>query len=47
MAQSGGFFLHMAATDTHSPSAGTKLTRAGALLIGAALFALALGLIVA
>ncbi|HEX5375908.1 MAG TPA: hypothetical protein VFW48_07095 [Solirubrobacterales bacterium] len=47
MAQSGGFFLHMAAADTHSPSAGTKLTRAGALLIGAALFALAIGLIVA
>ncbi len=47
MAQSGGFFLHMAAADTYSPSAGTKLTRAGALLIGAALVALAIGLIVA
>lgn len=47
MAQSGGFFLHMAAADTSSPSAGTKLTRTGALLIGAALVALAIGLIVA
>ncbi|HEY7949323.1 MAG TPA: hypothetical protein VID51_00650 [Solirubrobacterales bacterium] len=46
-AQSSGFFLHMAAVDTSSPSAGTKLTRAGALLIGAALVALAIGLIVA
>lgn len=46
-AQSGGFFLHMASIDTSSPSAGTKLTRAGALLIGAALVALAIGLVIA
>lgn len=44
-AQSGGFFLHMAAADNASPSAGTKLTRVGALLVVAALLALAAGLI--
>ena len=44
MAQSGGFFVHMAASDTSNPSSGTKLTRLGALLIGAALLVLAGGL---
>jgi hypothetical protein len=44
MAQSGGFFVHMTAGDKGSPSIGTKLTRTGALLIGAALLALAVGL---
>jgi hypothetical protein len=42
--QSGGFFVHMAAADKGSPSLGTRLTRTGALLIGAALIALAVGL---
>jgi len=42
--QSGGFFLHMLASETAAPSRGTKLTRSGALLIGAALAALAVGL---
>ena len=44
MAQSGGFFLHMAAGEKDAPSLGTKLTRGGALLIAAALAALAVGL---
>jgi hypothetical protein len=44
MAQSGGFFVHMASADKSAPSAGTKLTRAGALLIGLALLLLAVGL---
>jgi hypothetical protein len=44
MAQSGGFFLHMAAGDKGSPSIGTRLTRTGGLVIGAALIALAVGL---
>lgn len=45
MAQSGGFFVHMGAGGSVSEgSAGTRLTRAGALLIGAALLALAVGL---
>ena len=44
MAQSGGFFVHMAAGDKAAPSLGTRLTRSGALLIGAALIALAIGL---
>ena len=37
--------LHMAAGAPESPWAGTKITRAGALLIGAPLLALAVGLI--
>jgi hypothetical protein len=45
LAQSGGFFLHLAVGGPGSPSVGTKLTRAGALLIGASLVALAVGLI--
>jgi hypothetical protein len=45
LAQSGGFFLHLGVGQDGAPSAGTKLTRTGAILIGAALVALALGLI--
>ena len=44
--QSGGFFVHMAAGDKGAPSLGTRLTRTGALLIGAALLTLAVGLAV-
>ena len=44
MAQSGGFFVHMAAGEKGAPSLGTKLTRGGALLIGTALAGLAVGL---
>jgi hypothetical protein len=47
MAQSGGFFLHLVHAEKSQPSPGTKLTRAGALLIGAALLALAIGLALA
>jgi hypothetical protein len=45
LCQSGGFFLHLAASRPDKPSAGTKLTRGGALLIAAALVTLAIGLI--
>jgi hypothetical protein len=45
LCQSGGFFLHLAASRADKPSAGTKLTRGGALLIAAALITLAVGLI--
>jgi hypothetical protein len=45
VAQSGGFFLHMGVGEAGEPSVGTKLTRTGAVLIGAALVALAVGLI--
>jgi hypothetical protein len=45
LAQSGGFFLHLAIGQEGEPSAGTKLTRAGATLIAAALVTLAVGLI--
>ena len=45
MAQSGGFFVHMVtAAEEGGASLGTKLTRLGALLIGGALVALAIGL---
>ena len=45
MAQSGGFFVHMSTGGSVAEgSAGTRLTRGGALLIGAALLALAAGL---
>jgi hypothetical protein len=40
--QSGGL-LHLAVGEPGRPSAGTKLTRTGALLIAAALIALAVG----
>jgi hypothetical protein len=45
LAQSGGFFLHMAVGRSGRPSAGTKLTQAGAVLIAAALVTLGVGLI--
>jgi hypothetical protein len=45
LAQSGGFFLHLGLGQPGAPSAGTKLTRAGAVLIAAALVTLAVGLI--
>jgi hypothetical protein len=45
LAQSGGFFVHLGVGQEGKPSAGTKLTRAGAALIAAALGALAVGLI--
>ena len=45
VAQSGGFFLHMGLSESGASSAGTMVTRAGGLLIGAALVLLAVGLI--
>jgi hypothetical protein len=45
LAQSGGFFLHLGVGQPGTTSAGTKLTRTGAILIGAALLTLAVGLI--
>jgi len=45
LAQSGGFFVHLGLGAPETPSVGTKLTRAGGLLIAAALVALAVGLI--
>jgi hypothetical protein len=45
LAQSSGFFLHLALGQPDAPSIGTKVTRAGGLLLGAALIALAVGLI--
>jgi hypothetical protein len=45
LAQSGGFFLHLGIGEAGRPSLGTTLTRVGAVLIGAALVALAVGLI--
>ena len=45
LAQSGGFFLHVGVGDEGAPSAGTRVTRAGAVLIAAALVTLAVGLI--
>jgi hypothetical protein len=45
LAQAGGFFVHMSVGQEGRPSAGTKLTRAGAALIAAALVTLAVGLI--
>ena len=44
VAQSGGFFVHLGVGEEGRSSAGTLLTRAGALLIGAALVTLAVGL---
>jgi hypothetical protein len=43
LAQSGGFFLHRGVGQAGKPSAGTKLTRIGAFLIGAALVSPAVG----
>jgi hypothetical protein len=45
LAQSGGFFLHMWLGQQGTNSPGTVVTRAGALLIAAALIILAAGLI--
>ena len=45
LAQSGGFFLHLGLGQPGAPSAGTTLTRAGGVLIAAALVTLAVGLI--
>ena len=45
LAQSGGFFLHLGLGQQGRSSPGTMLTRAGALLIAAALIILAVGLI--
>jgi hypothetical protein len=45
LAQSGGFFVHLAIGREGRSSAGTVLTRSGALLIAAALVMLAIGLI--
>ena len=45
LAQSSGFFLHMGVGRPDRPSAGTRLTQTGALLIAAALITLAVGLI--
>lgn len=45
LAQSGGFFVHLGLGKDSTPSAGTKLTRVGAVLIGACLVALGVGLI--
>jgi hypothetical protein len=46
LAQSGGFFVHMGlARDEDRSTAGTVMTRSGALLIAAALIILAIGLI--
>jgi hypothetical protein len=45
LAQSGGFFLHLGRGQPGAPSAGTRLTRAGGVLIAAALITLAVGLI--
>ncbi|MGW7294761.1 hypothetical protein ACWGIB_20510 [Streptomyces xiamenensis] len=45
LAQSGGFFLHLASGAPERATAGTTLTRAGALLMAAALIALGIGLI--
>jgi hypothetical protein len=45
VAQSGGFFLHLAFGKPGEGSAGTLLTPIGALLIAAALITLAIGLI--
>ena len=45
LAQSGGFFLHLARGAPPTPTAGTTLTRAGAVVIAIALVILAIGLI--
>ncbi|MCA2223831.1 hypothetical protein [Nonomuraea aurantiaca] len=44
LAQSGGFFLHLAVGEPGARSSGTMLTRGGGLLLAAALIALAVGL---
>ncbi|RJL31756.1 hypothetical protein [Bailinhaonella thermotolerans] len=47
LAQSGGFFLHLAVGEEGGRSPGLLLTRAGALLIAASLLTLAAGLALA
>ena len=47
LAQSGGFFLRLARGAPAQPSAGTRVTRAGALLIAIALVTLAVGIALA
>lgn len=44
LAQSGGFFLHLARGAPARSSAGTRVTRTGALLIAVALVSLAVGI---
>jgi hypothetical protein len=43
--QSGGFFLHMAVGEVGASSAGTTVTRVGAVLLAAALVTLGVGLL--
>ena len=45
MAQSGGFFSHLALGQKNRSSLGTVVTRTGALLLAAALIVLAIGLL--
>jgi hypothetical protein len=45
MAQSGGFFIHLGLGQKNRSSLGTIVTRTGALLLGAALIVLAIGLL--
>jgi heme/copper-type cytochrome/quinol oxidase subunit 4 len=45
MAQSGGFFLHLARGQKDRSSIGTVVTRTGALLLATALIILAIGLL--
>jgi len=45
LAQSGGFFVHLGKGAPDSSTAGTILTRTGALVIAVALIALAVGLL--
>ena len=45
IAQSGGFFLHLARGQKNRSSVGTVVTRTGALLLAAALIILASGLL--
>ena len=45
IAQSGGFFLHLARGQKNRSSVGTVVTRTGALLLAAALVILAIGLL--
>lgn len=45
LAQSGGFFLHMAVGERGSASPGTWLTRFGAVLLAVALISLGVGLL--
>jgi drug/metabolite transporter superfamily protein YnfA len=45
LAQSGGFFIHLAKGAPETPSVGTTVTRLGAIVIAVALVILAIGLI--